>query len=257
MLTATVPAVTSAAAARPAAALVATAPTPAVMRPAEPRRGSRCTGCASAPRWHQRRPRLQPPAAPRTGAAAPRRAAPAEPAEWPAVREEKLVEERQRTDRRQRGERAVGLAHLALEDLAAAAVLDVAADRRALLAAQALGDLGELLADLVAAQQPRLGSLRERDARAHEQRLDARDGGLHRLGDLLVGERVHLAQDQRRALASRAGRGCRRAAGGTPRARAPCRRCVAPCSAKWMSIESTPTALLRRRWFRQRLRAMR
>ena len=38
------------------------------------------------------------------------------------------------------------------------------------------------------------------DAGAHEQRLDRRDRGLHRLGDLLVGERVDLAQQQRGAL---------------------------------------------------------
>ena len=35
---------------------------------------------------------------------------------------------------------------------------------------------------------------------AHQQRLDAGHGRLHRLGDLLVGQRLHLAQDERRAL---------------------------------------------------------
>jgi len=30
-----------------------------------------------------------------------------------------------------------------------------------------------------------------------------------------------------------------------------------PASAKWVSIESTPIAVLRRRWFSERLRAMR
>ena len=65
---------------------------------------------------------------------------------------------------------------------------------------QALGDLAELLADLLARQQPRLGGLGERHAGAHEQRLDRRDGGLHRLGDLLVGQRVDLPQQQRGAL---------------------------------------------------------
>ena len=65
---------------------------------------------------------------------------------------------------------------------------------------QALGDLAELQAHLVAAQLARLGGLGERDARAHEQRLDRRHGRLHRLCDLLVGERVDLAQQQRGAL---------------------------------------------------------
>jgi hypothetical protein len=36
--------------------------------------------------------------------------------------------------------------------------------------------------------------------RAHEQRLHGRDRGLHRLGDLLVGQRVDLAQQERGAL---------------------------------------------------------
>ena len=46
----------------------------------------------------------------------------------------------------------------------------------------------------------RLGGLGQRHAGPHEQRLDARDGRLHRLGDLVVGERVDLAQQQRGAL---------------------------------------------------------
>ena len=56
------------------------------------------------------------------------------------------------------------------------------------------------LADLLARQQPRLGGLGERHAGPHEQRLDRRDGRLHRLGDLLVGQRVDLPQQQRGAL---------------------------------------------------------
>ena len=79
----------------------------------------------------------------------------------------------------------------------------VAADQRAGAPAQPLGDLAELDPDLVAGQQPRLGRLGQRDPRAHEQRLDARHRRLHRLGDLLVGERVHLAQHQRGALGLR------------------------------------------------------
>jgi hypothetical protein len=75
----------------------------------------------------------------------------------------------------------------------------VAARRRA-EAAQAFGDLAELLAHLVAVEGARLGGLGERHARAHEQRLHRRHGGLHRLGDLLVAERVDLAQQQSGAL---------------------------------------------------------
>ena len=55
-------------------------------------------------------------------------------------------------------------------------------------------------ADLAAGQLARLGRLGERHPRPHQQRLDRRDGRVHRLGDLLVGEGVDLAQQQRRAL---------------------------------------------------------
>jgi hypothetical protein len=54
--------------------------------------------------------------------------------------------------------------------------------------------------DLLAAQAAGLGGLGERHAGADEQRLDRRHRGVHRLGDLLVGERVDLAQEQRRPL---------------------------------------------------------
>ena len=82
---------------------------------------------------------------------------------------------------------------------AAVARAQVAAHRRG-RAHQALGDRAELDAHLVAGQQPRLGGLGERHPRADEQRLHRRHGGLHRLGDLLVGQRVDLAQQQRGAL---------------------------------------------------------
>ncbi len=65
---------------------------------------------------------------------------------------------------------------------------------------QALGDLGQAEAHVVATQLACLGRLRQRHAGADQQRLDARDGGVHRLGDLLVGEVVDLAQQQRGAL---------------------------------------------------------
>ena len=67
-------------------------------------------------------------------------------------------------------------------------------------APEALGDLAELQAHLLAGEQPRLGGLGERHARPDEQRLHRRHGGLHRLGDLVVGERVDLAQQQRGLL---------------------------------------------------------
>ena len=82
---------------------------------------------------------------------------------------------------------------------AAFAVAQVAAHRGS-QPRESLGDLAELLAHLLAGQLARLGGLGERDAGADQQRLHARDGGLHRLGDLLVGERVDLAQQQRGAL---------------------------------------------------------
>ena len=79
------------------------------------------------------------------------------------------------------------------------ALAQVAADRRG-HAVEALGHLAELLAHLVAREVAGLGRLGQRDPRAHEQRLHAGDGRLHRLGDLVVAERVDLAQQQRRAL---------------------------------------------------------
>ena len=86
-----------------------------------------------------------------------------------------------------------------LKKRAAFAAAHVAARGRAQLD-EALGDFAELEADLLAAQLARLGGLGERDAGAHEQRLDRGHRGLHRVGDLLVGEGVDLAQQQRRAL---------------------------------------------------------
>ena len=78
-----------------------------------------------------------------------------------------------------------------------------AADERAGAALQSLGNLRQLDTDLVTGQQPGLGGLGERYPRAYQQRLDAGDRRLHRLGDLLVGQGVHLAQDERRLLGLR------------------------------------------------------
>ena len=190
--TSTAPAVTSAAAARPAAALVAIAPIPADTNP--PR--APIAAVAPAPAAAVDRPRPAWPAAP-GGASRPTPA----PAEWPRCDDRELAQEHER--RRSAAARPAPcwsrLSWPRKVD-AALAGAQVAADQRAGPAAQALGDLAELDPDLVAGQQPRLGGLGERDPRADEQRLDARDGRLHRLGDLLVGERVHLAQHERGPL---------------------------------------------------------
>ena len=68
---------------------------------------------------------------------------------------------------------------------------------------QSLGHLPELEPDLVAGEQARLGGLGERHTRADEERLHARDRRVHRLGDLVVRERIDLAQEQRGALSLR------------------------------------------------------
>ena len=116
------------------------------------------------------------------------------------VQDRELAQQHEPADREDRGERLARLVELALEGRAALARAEVPADQRSGPALQALGDLGELDPHLLAGEQPRLGGLGQRYPRAHEQRLDARHGRLHRLGDLLVGQRVHLAQDERRPL---------------------------------------------------------
>ena len=168
---------------------MAIAPTPAETKPPAP-----------VPARIGRRPRAPPPAA---APVAPRRRAPEPAAECGGVRPHELLQQHQRAERQQRGQCPVGLLELELEGLAARAGPQVAANERARPLAQPLGDLAELDPDLVAGEQPRLGGLGERHARAHEQRLDARHRRLHRLGDLLVGERVHLPQHQRGLLGLR------------------------------------------------------
>ena len=168
--TSTAPTPTIAAAARPAAALEATVLMPAPTAPPAPA-----------------------PAAP------PAAAAPPAPAVVPRWASRTFLKSRSGRDRHERGQRLVGLLELLAEVAAAVAGAQVAADRGG-GAPQALGDLAELLADLLAGQQPRLGHLGQRHARAHEERLDRRDRGLHRLGDLLVAQRVDLAQQQRGLL---------------------------------------------------------
>ena len=110
-----------------------------------------------------------------------------------------FLKQQQRAERHDRRQRAIVGAQLCAEVAAAVAALDVAADRRRELA-QALGGLAELEAHLLAGELARLGRLGQADPRAHQQRLDARHRRVHDLGDLLVGEGVHLAQHERRAL---------------------------------------------------------
>ena len=66
--------------------------------------------------------------------------------------------------------------------------------------AEALGSLREPQPDLAAVEQPRLARLGERHPRAYEQRLHRRERRAHRLGDLVVGEIVDLAQHERSPL---------------------------------------------------------
>jgi hypothetical protein len=119
-------------------------------------RGQRARARPAA-RCRRRRPR-RPTRHPRRGGAAAGRGGRAE------VREQRLLEQQQRRDREDRGERLVGLAQLLAERGAAIAGAQVPADGRA-RAAQPLGDLAQLVADLLAGQQPRLGGLGERDPR--------------------------------------------------------------------------------------------
>ena len=59
---------------------------------------------------------------------------------------------------------------------------------------------GDVEADVAARRVARLDRLDEADPRADEQRLDGRNRDAERLGELLVGEALHLAHEQRRAL---------------------------------------------------------
>ena len=100
------------------------------------------------------------------------------------------------------GQRLARGLELAAEGAAALAVLQVAAGRGG-GADQALGHLGQLDPHLLAGEQARLGGLGQADAGADQQRLDAGHRGVHGLGDLVVGQRVDLAQQQRRLLGLR------------------------------------------------------
>ena len=75
--------------------------------------------------------------------------------------ERQLAQHDERADRHDRGERLAGLLHLRLELAAALAGLEVAARRRRRPADQALGDLAQLAAHLLAGEQARFGGLSE------------------------------------------------------------------------------------------------
>jgi hypothetical protein len=113
--------------------------------------------------------------------------------------DQQLLDHQDGADREDHGERLVGISQLLAEGRAALALLEVAPHRRG-EALQALGRLAQIEADLVAGHLPRLGRLGERHTRAYEEGLDAGHRGVHRLGDLLVGESVDLTQQQGRAL---------------------------------------------------------
>jgi len=121
--------------------------------------------------------------------------------------------------------------------------------------AQALGGFGELEADFAAGQLTRLAGLGQRDPGPDQQRLDRGHRGLHRGGDFLVGEGVHLAQQQGRAL------GLGKLVASLRIWRNSSRlwtfSAVEEAStAGTMSIDSWASAVGLRRWLRQRLRAI-
>src|SRR5436190_1718387 len=115
------------------------------------------------------------------------------------LREQGPLQDQQRTGGEDRG-KSLGIgAKLGAELAAGIAALDVAAGRPLDLL-QSLCRLGELEPDLIAGELAGLARLGEGDPGADEKRLDARDGRVHRLGDLLVAHRVDLTEEQRRAL---------------------------------------------------------
>jgi hypothetical protein len=116
------------------------------------------------------------------------------------VQDRELAQKHKSPDREHRGERLARLVELSFERRAALARAQMATHERPGAALQALGYLGKLHPHLLAREQPRLRGLGERHAGTDEQRFDARHGRLHRLGDLLVGQGVHLAQHERRPL---------------------------------------------------------
>ena len=179
--------------------MTAVPPAAAAPAPAAPAR----SGCASSGRTGSRSSsagsggcaRARCAAAARTG----RGAATATAEQAADLGEQGALEDEQRARREDRGEGLGVGAKLGAEGATGVTALHVAAGRPADLG-EPLGGLGEFDADLVAGELARLARLGERDPRADEEALHARDGGVHRLGDLLIAHRVDLAEQQRRAL---------------------------------------------------------
>ena len=184
------PAVSTAAVTTPATALAPIAPPTAPIPPAPP-------PPSAAPPTE---PTAPAPATPAPAARSGGRAAPGARSAEAEFGGDEALQRQQRPDRRgERRQRLLVGADLGAEVGAALALAHVAAHRAGDLA-QPLGGLGQLQPHLAAGQLTRLVGLGERDPRPHQQRLDRRHAGFHRLRDLLVGEGVHLAQQQRRAL---------------------------------------------------------
>ena len=115
------------------------------------------------------------------------------------LEQNRLLQQQDRAEREDRCERAVVRAELRAESAATIAVLDMAANR-CRQRGDPLGGRAELEADLVAGQLAGFGSLGEADAGTDQQRLDARHRRVHHVRDLLIRQRVHLAQHECRTL---------------------------------------------------------
>jgi len=116
------------------------------------------------------------------------------------VGDQKPLDGGDQANRQEGGKEAVVAAQLLSEGAARLAGAEVAAVGGGKLG-QPLRLLAKLFPDLLAAEGPRFGGLGKGDPRPHQQRLHGGNGGLHRLGDLLVGEVVQLPQQQRGPLA--------------------------------------------------------
>ncbi len=120
--------------------------------------------------------------------------------EWP---KDALEQEQDAGGGGERCERAVGVLEVLLEARAAVAVLHVAASAGGELREEALRLLSQLEPYLIAGEAARFGGLGQPHTGAHQQRLDGGHRGIHRHRDLLVGEIVDLAQQDRGALGFR------------------------------------------------------
>ena len=115
------------------------------------------------------------------------------------LRRESVCECGERADRHQRGERLAVPAKLGAVVAAAIAVLHMEASGAGHLP-EALGRLGKLQVDLVAGQVAALACVGQGHAGPDQERLDGGDRCVHRDRDLLIGEGVDLAKEQRAPL---------------------------------------------------------